>query len=429
MLYSLSLRLITLTILWTGLGVLKTEDMAGSQLLWQAAVFSLVILAGALLEFFLGYHGDLNILPLTQTLLAIGLVFLVRISPSLAEDQFIWANIGMFVYYFLLFGLKDYRKLGEYQYLWGLGALVLLLVTLFFGVTIHGATSTLKFGEFGFQTEELVKVALLLFMASYLDSNRELLSIGTFQAGRFSLPDKRTLGPFVLIGVIVLGLLAAQKSLGTALVFFLLIVFVIYMVTERPLYLLISVPVVVLTGISGYLLFGHVRVRVATWLNPWEDFTGGGFQIAQSIFAISGGRILGTGLGNGIGASQIPHADTDFIFAVIAEELGFVGAMAVICLYVIVVMRAFTISMKAVNRFGQILAGGIGILIGVEVLIILAGVTKILPLTGLPLPWISYGGSSMLVHSLLLGFLANISHSSSFVFSDVQLGKRAGVFK
>lgn len=428
MLYSLSLRFLTLMIMWTGLGVLKINNMADSQLLWQAAFFSFLVIAGGLVEHFFGYDGDNNLLPVVQTILAIGLVFLVRINSSLAENQFVWANIGIIVYYFILFGIRDYKKLQEYQYLWGLAALALLLITLFFGVTIYGATSSLVIGQFSFQPEELVKVTLLLFMASYLDNNRELLRVGTVQAGRISLPDKKTLGPFAFIGIFVLGLLAAQKSLGTALVFFLLMVFIIYMVTERLLYLVFSIPVVLLTGTAGYLLFGHVRVRVATWLNPWIDATGGGFQIAQSIFAISGGRLLGTGLGNGIGAYQIPLAGTDFIFSVIAEELGFAGAMAVICLFIVIVMRAFAVSVKAVDRFGQILAAGIGILIGVEALIILAGVTKLLPLTGLPLPWISYGGSSLLVHFLLLGILANISHSSAFSLNEVQVGKRVGVF-
>ncbi|HHV65249.1 MAG TPA: FtsW/RodA/SpoVE family cell cycle protein [Peptococcaceae bacterium] len=427
MLYSFSLRVLTLSIMWTGLGVLRSVDMLDSQFFFHAAVFSLLIIVGSAVELFLGYNGDNNLLPVVQTLLAIGLVFLVRINPSLAEDQFVWANLGLLVYYGILFWLKDYRKLGEYQYLWGLLALVLLLVTLVFGVTIQGATSWIRFGQIGFQPEELVKVALLLFMASYLAENRELLSVGTFQIGRFSLPDRKTLGPFALIGIFVLGLLAAQKSLGTALVFFLLMVFIIYMVTERLLYLILALPVIIITGTAGYFLFGHVRVRVATWLNPWVDSSGGGFQIAQALFAISGGRLLGTGLGNGIGAYQIPLAASDFIFAVIAEELGFVGAMAVICLFIIIVLRALAIGVKAVDRFGQILAAGIGILIGVEVLIILAGVTKLLPLTGLPLPWVSYGGSSMLSHFLLLGLLANISHSSSFSLSESALSKRAGV--
>lgn len=427
MLNSILLRILILAILWIGLGVLILEGTAGDQFLWQAASFSMIVLIGIFIEAYLGYDGDTNLLPVVQTMIVIGLVFLIRINPAMAESQFVWANIGLMVYYTVLFGLRDYRKLGQYQYLWGLAALLLLVLTLVFGVTIHGATRWIDLGSMRFQPEELVKVAILLFMASYLDINKELLRVGTVQMGRFSLPDRRTLGPYVFMGIFVLGILAAQKSLGTALVFFLLMVLIIYMVTERTIYLLMSLPVILISGTLGYLLFGHVRVRVAAWLNPWIDASGGGYQIAQSLFAISGGRVVGTGLGNGIGAYQIPFAETDFIFSVIAEEIGFAGAMAIISLFIIVVMRAFTVSIKAADRFGQILAAGIGILIGVEALIILAGVTKMLPLTGIPLPWISYGGSSMLVHCSLLGILANISHHSTFSIGNTHIGKRVGV--
>jgi len=288
-----------------------------------------------------------------------------------------------------------------------------LLVTLVFGSEEGGATSSLKFWGFGFQPEEFVKLALLLFMATYLVENEELLRIGTVQWGRFSLPDWRTLGPFMIMVAFVLGLLAAQKSLGTALVFYLLFVLMLYVVTERALYLGISIPIFLLTGTVGYMLFRHVRVRVSVWLDPWQDPTGMGYQIAQSLFAIGGGNILGTGLGNGIGASTVPVAISDFIFSVIAEELGFAGAMAVLVLFLIVVMRAFVVSIRAKDRFGQILAAGIGILLGTETLIILAGVTKLFPLTGLPLPWVSYGGSSLIVHFILLGVLLNISNATA----------------
>lgn len=424
--YSFSLRLLTLVILWVGIGLLKIDGLAGNEFFFRAGVFSVLVILGSVLEKILKYNGDHNLMPVVQTILAIGLVFLIRIKPDAAENQFLWANLGMIIFYTVLFGLNDYRRLGEYQYLWGLAALGLLILTLIFGMTIGGATSWIRIGQFQFQPEELVKVALLLFLASYLDNNKELLSIGNVQAGRFSVPDQRTLGPFAVTAVFVLGLLAAQKSLGTAMVFFLLFVLIVYMVTERMLYLLMSIPLMIFTGAAGYLLFGHVRIRISTWLNPWVDSTGNGYQIAQSLFAISGGKILGTGLGNGIGAYQIPAASTDFIFAVIAEEIGFAGAMALICLFIVIVLRAFAVSMKAVDRFGQILAGGIGILIGLETLIILAGVTKILPLTGIPLPWVSYGGSSMLVHFILLGILANISHSAGMTI-DMPVGRRVGV--
>ncbi|MHB1406088.1 MAG: FtsW/RodA/SpoVE family cell cycle protein [Desulfitobacteriaceae bacterium] len=411
--YRLTLRIIILAILWVGLGILKLEGKVNPDILWQAGIFSFLLVVGSLLEYLLHYRGDPFILPTVEAILALGLVFLVRISPETALRQFLWANLGLFVFYGIVWVLRDYRRLSRLTYLWGLAAVGLLLLTLLLGVTKGGATSWLQIGGLTVEPEELVKVVALLFLASYLGEHKELLSIGTVQVGRFSVPDIRTLGPFVVMAGISLGLLAAQKSLGTALVFYTLFVLLIYVVTERPLYLGLSLPILALTGSLGYFLFGHVQRRVAVWLDPWQDVSGNGFQIAQSLFAIGGGQVLGTGLGNGIGAFTVPSVSTDFIFAVIAEELGFAGAMALLSLFLVVVMRAFVISLGARDQFGQILAAGIGILIATETLIILLGVTKLLPLTGIPLPWVSYGGSSLLTHFLLLGLLANISETAA----------------
>ena len=408
----LTTRIIIIGMMWLGLSLLKWGNL-GSPLLWQALIYSAIVLLGSLMEQILHYQGDPYILPVVQAIMALGLVFVVRINPNVAVHQFWWANSGLLMFYAVLWALRDYRQLGRLRYLWGLLAVGLLLVTLLFGSSAGGATSWLHIGGIGIEPEEFVKLALLLFMATYLEENEELLRVGTVQWGRFSVPDWRTLGPFMIMVVFVLGILAAQKSLGTALVFYMLFVLMIYVVTERALYLGISVPIFLLTGTLGYMLFRHVRVRVIVWMNPWQDPTGMGYQIAQSLFAIGGGGILGTGLGNGIGASTVPAASTDFIFSVIAEELGFAGAMAVIVLFLIVVMRAFVVSLRAKDRFGQILAAGIGILLGTETLIILAGVTKLLPLTGIPLPWVSYGGSSLIVHFILLGVLLNISNATA----------------
>lgn len=412
MIQSLISRVIILGMMWLGLSLLKWDGDMGP-LLWQALIFTAIVLLGCIAEQLFHYQGDPYILPVIQAILALGLVFVVRINPGVALQQFWWANIGLVLFYTVLWAIRDYRWFGRFRYIWGLLAVGLLLVTLLFGSEVGGATSTLKFWGFGFQPEEFVKLALLLFMASYLVENEELLRIGTVQWGRVSLPHWRTLGPFLTMVAFVLGTLGAQKSLGTALVFYLLFVLMLYITTERTLYLGISMPILFLTGTIGYLLFRHVRVRVAMWIDPWQDPTGMGYQIAQSLFAIGGGNILGTGLGNGIGASTVPVAISDFIFSVIAEELGFAGAMAVLVLFLIVVMRAFSVSLKAKDRFGQILAAGIGILIGTETLIILAGVTKLLPLTGIPLPWVSYGGSSLIVHFILLGVLLNISNATA----------------
>lgn len=412
MILRLTSRVLILGMMWLGLSLLKWDGAMGP-LFWQALIFTVIVLVGSLMEQIFHYQGDPFILPVVQAIMALGLVFVVRINPGVALHQFWWANLGMLMFYVVLWAIRDYRSFGRFRYIWGLLAVTLLLVTLLVGSEEGGATSSLKFLGFGFQPEEFVKLTLLLFMATYLEENEELLRIGTVQLGRFSLPDWRTLGPFIIMVAFVLGILAAQKSLGTALVFYLLFVLMLYVVTERTLYLGISLPIFFLTGTVGYLLFRHVRVRVAVWMDPWQDPTGMGYQIAQSLFAIGGGNILGTGLGNGIGASTVPVAISDFIFSVIAEELGFAGAMAVLMLFLIVVMRAFAVSLKAKDRFGQILAAGIGILLGTETLIILAGVTKLLPLTGLPLPWVSYGGSSLIVHFILLGVLLNISNATA----------------
>jgi len=412
MIHRLTSRGLILGMMWVGLSLLKWESLS-TQLLWQALIFTAIVLLGSLVEQILHYQGDPYILPAVQAIMALGLVFVVRISPEIALRQFWWANIGLLSFYTVLWTIRDYRQLGRLRYLWGLLAVGLLLVTLLFGSAAGGATSWLHIGGIGIEPEEFVKLALLLFMATYLEENEELLRVGTVQWGRFSLPDWRTLGPFMIMVAFVLGILAAQKSLGTALVFYMLFVLMIYVVTERALYLGISLPIFLLTGTVGYMLFRHVRVRVMVWMNPWQDPTGGGYQIAQSLFAIGGGKVLGTGLGNGIGALTVPAASTDFIFSVIAEELGYAGAMAVLVLFLIVVMRAFAVSLRAKDRFGQILAAGIGILLGTETLIILAGVTKLLPLTGIPLPWVSYGGSSLIVHFILLGVLLNISNATA----------------
>jgi len=412
MIQRLTLRIIIIGMMWIGLGLLKLDaDM--SRLIWQALIFTVIVLLGSLMEQLFHYQGDPYILPVVQAIMALGLVFVVRINPDVALHQFWWANIGQLMFYAVLWSIRDYRYFGRFRYIWGLLAVGLLLVTLLFGSEQGGATSSFKIWGIGLQPEEFVKLALLLFMATYLEENEELLRVGTVQWGKFSLPDWRTLRPFMIMVAFVLGILAAQRSLGTALVFYMLFVLMLYVVTERTLYLVISMPIFLLTGTVGYILFGHVRVRVFMWLNPWQDPTGMGYQIAQSLFAIGGGKILGTGLGNGIGASTVPVAISDFIFSVIAEELGFAGAMAMLVLFLIVVMRAFAVSLRAKDRFGQILAAGIGILLGTETLIILAGVTKLLPLTGIPLPWVSYGGSSLIVHFILLGVLLNISNATT----------------
>ncbi|MCL1852626.1 MAG: FtsW/RodA/SpoVE family cell cycle protein [Peptococcaceae bacterium] len=416
-----------LVILGVGWGTLFLQGRADWGQLYFLGIFAGLVLLGALLEFFRHCRGDSLLFSIVLMIMCVGLVFVTRVDAELASRQLIWASIGIVVYYAVVFGLKDYRRLGNYSFIWGILALLLLVVTLVLGETVGGATSWLDFGGFSVQPEEMVKVCSLLFLASYLNANRELLSIGSAQVGPFSLPGRQVIGPFLLLMVLVLGFLAAQKSLGTAMVFFFLFVLLMYLVTGRKLYLAASLPLAAFCAGLGYLLFSHVRVRVDTWINPWPEAAGGGYQIAQSLFAISAGGLFGTGLGQGIAAYKVPIAESDFIFAVIAEETGFAGAMALIALFMILIIRCFIVSMRSVDRFGQILAGGIGILIGVETLVILAGVLKLFPLTGLVLPWVSYGGNSLVLHLLLLGLLTNMSHMSATIWPGALVKGGEGV--
>jgi hypothetical protein len=195
MIQRLTTRMIILGMMWLGLSLLKWENLS-SQLFWQGIIFTAIVLLGCLMEQILHYQGDPYILPTVQAIMAIGLVFVVRINPNVALHQFWWANIGQVLFYVVLWAMHDYRKLGRFRYLWGLLAVVSLLVTLLFGSEEGGATSSFKLmGIIGIQPEEFVKLALLLFMAAYLEENEELLRVGTVQWGKFSLPDWRTLGP------------------------------------------------------------------------------------------------------------------------------------------------------------------------------------------------------------------------------------------
>jgi len=422
---TITLFLLPIIMLWVGLGILQLQGKGVDRIIWQASMFSLVVLAYALINYLLGFAGDRFLFPAVTCLLAFGLVVLVRINPELAQRQFWWATFGTAVAAISLWGLRDYRRLARYQYTWALIAVVLLVITTFFGVTTGGATSWLKFGFLSVEPEEPVKLIMIIFLANYLKNNRELLSVGTVQVWRFSLPEPRILGPLAMMVGVSLMLLAAQKSLGTALVFYGVALFMVYLATEKGYYLLLGVPVFLATGFLGYKLFQHVQVRVEIWLNPWQSVYGNGSQIAQSLFAIGNGGLFGMGLGQGFGAVKIPAAETDFIFSVIAEEFGLIGAMGILLLFVLIIYRCFVIALKANDEFGTILAGGLGLLFSFEALIILAGVTKLLPLTGIPLPWVSYGGSSLLVHMFMVGCLSNISHISQChsITSQVKLGK------
>ncbi|TLN18730.1 FtsW/RodA/SpoVE family cell cycle protein, partial [bacterium] len=319
-----------------------------------------------------------------------------------------WLLTGLVCFLVTARGLKDYKQLEEYKYIYILGGLAALLATILFGVEVGGARSWVALGGFRMQPSELVKIVLVLFLASYLDEQREVLTAGGKGFLGISWPGLQYLGPLLVMWGFSLVLLIFQKDLGTALIFFGTFLAMIYAATGRWSYVISGIILFAAGAVLCYFLFAHVRVRVAIWLNPWRDIEGTGYQIVQSLFAIGSGGLLGTGFTAGR-PTLIPAVHTDFIFSAVAEEFGLFGGMALIMIYLLMVYRGFKMALDSGTGFGSLLAAGLTSLLAIQTIVIIGGGTKLLPLTGGTLPFFSYGGRSLVSSYILLGLLVNIA--------------------
>jgi len=283
-------------------------------------------------------------------------------------------------------------------------------MTLVIGVNPSGFGARLWLGARGiyFQPSELLKLLLLVFLASYLEDRREVLLEVEARIGRWQLPHPAYLGPMLLMWGFSILLLIWQRDLGAALLFFGVFLAMLYAATGQGRYVLTGLALLVVAGIVGYRLFDHVALRVDAWWNPWQEASGRSFQIVQSLLAFASGGMLGQGLGQGL-PTAIPVVHTDFVFAAIGEEYGLVGGLAVVACFSLLVGRAFHIALGARRPFDQLLAVGIGALFGLQTLVIMAGTLKVIPLTGVTLPFVSYGGSSLLTSMIMVGLLLHIS--------------------
>jgi len=289
--------------------------------------------------------------------------------------------------------------------------LVALVLPVFFGHEQGGAKSWLDFGVFHFQPSEFVKILVVLFLASFLAENRPVLTAGTKNLGWLSLPGPQEWGPLVAMWGVSLLLLIFQKDLGAALIYFSTFLTMVYVATSRIFYVLFGMVLFMAGAAASFYFFEHVRARVETWLNPWPYIETTGYQVIQSLFAINSGGMIGTGLGEGY-PEFIPIVHTDFIFSAICEETGLIGGVGVIILFMIFVFRGIRIALRTRDEFAALVASGLTALMGLQAFIIIAGVTKLLPLTGVTLPYMSYGGSSLVANFILLGLLMNISHEA-----------------
>lgn len=338
--------------------------------------------------------GDKYILVLSAFLTEIGLVMLYRIKPYYAIRQLGWFTVGMAFFILIVVVLPDIDSLKRLKYIYLFMAIGLLVVTQFLGSDIRGSKSWINLGTVGFQPSEFSKIFIILYLASELKDFRKS-------------KDLLIPGLAVLISLLFLVL---QRDLGTALIYFGISAAMIYIATSNGKYVLYSALMFSAGAGGSFLMFSHVKTRVTIWLNPWKDTSGAGYQIVQSLIAIASGGFLGTGLYLGH-PNYIPEVHTDFIFSAICEELGLLGGFAIIIAYFLLVYRGFRAAIYASSTFSRLVAVGLSTMIGSQVFVIIGGVIKLIPLTGITLPLISYGGSSLIINLAALGILQKISET------------------
>ena len=317
-----------------------------------------------------------------------------------ALDQAIWMGVGILACALVLAVVRDHRTLRRYTYIWGLLGLVLLLLPMIpgLGLTIRGANLWIQVGPWTFQPAELAKVVLTIFFASYLVQTRESLA----------LVRGRDLGPILVVWAMAIVIMGLQTDLGTAVMLFGLFVGLLYVATGRRSWIVLGVLLTVVGGLLAYTAFHHVRVRVRVWLDPFAYADAEGYQIVQALYGFANGGIMGTGWGQGY-PQLVPFAESDFIFAALGEEIGMVGVFAVVVLFALLIQRALRAAQASRDPFGALLAAGFAIILGLQTFVVLGGVTKLIPHTGLTTPFMSAGGSSLLANWIILGLLLRIS--------------------
>ena len=365
-------------------------------------------------------HADPYLLPVAGVLTAVGLTMIYRIDPDLAFRQGLWVVIGVAAFAALLAFLKDYRSLDHVKYILGLVAIGLLALPAVPGLgrTINGASLWVGVGPVVFQPGEFAKVLLVIFLAGYLRDNREVLSMGS---GRYGLPSPKHFGPLLVIWGGAMLVLFQTNDLGGGLLYFSVFLAMLWVATARWAYVAVGLGLFAVGAWGLYHVTPHVQERVSIWLDcSWSVSNAcpvydEGYQLAQSIYAIAGGGLFGQGLGEGIlispeGNTYIPFLSTDFIFAAIAQELGLAGVVAMVLVYVVVLYRGFRIAIMADDGFSKLLAVGLTSALAIQAFIIMAGVTGLIPLTGITLPFVSYGGSSIVANFLIVGLLLMVSN-------------------
>ena len=371
-------------------------------------------------------YADPLLLPVVALLNGLGLVMIhrldlaggrlissVRNEPT-ANQQMLWTLVGVIAFALVVVFLQDHRILARCGYICGLAGLILLAIPAVLPASLseeNGAKIWIRLPGFSIQPAEFSKILLLIFFATVLVAKRGVFTSAGKHFLHMTLPRPRDLAPLLAAWIISVGVMVFEKDLGTSLLLYASFLVMVYIATDRLSWVVIGLTLFVAGSVAAYYFFHHVQVRVQNWLNPFADPEGSGYQMVQSLFSFATGGVFGTGLGNGQ-PGTVPAASTDFIIAAVGEELGLVGLAGVLMLYTIVIIRGLRTAIAVRDSFGKLLAAGLACTLAIQLFIVVGGVTKLLPLTGLTTPWMSYGGSSLVANYVLLAILVRISHAA-----------------
>lgn len=385
--------------------------------IWISLAYMGAVVGITLLFSAIGFRGDQVLFPVTVALSALGLLVIQRLQPALEargpsyallpERQLLYLWIGLGLLAFVVVFVRRIGWMRRYKYSWAVGSILLMLFTMLFGTEIQGARLWLSLGPVTIQPSEITKVALVIFLAGYLAENEDLI-VANYRVGPLNLPPIPYLLPIILMWAFSMLIVVAQNDLGTALLFFGVLLAMVYLASGRLSYVAAGLLSFAAGSYIAYTAFSRVQLRIQNWLDPWQDPVDAGYQQIQSEYAMASGGLFGRGLAFG-SPGFIPEVHSDYVFAAIGEELGLLGTFAVLMLFLLLVFRGYLIAMRARDPFGRYLAAGLTSILAVQTLIIIGGTVRLIPLTGITLPFVSAGGSSLLSNFLIIGLLLRIS--------------------
>ncbi|HEX5526731.1 MAG TPA: FtsW/RodA/SpoVE family cell cycle protein [Solirubrobacterales bacterium] len=416
------LALVPVALLLTaGFAAVFSQESAklGNLSLTYGAYFFAVCLATHVFLRFRLPNADPYLFPLMATLTAFGFVMIYRIEETLARDQANWFLLGLVLFAATIYFLRDYEVLERYRYTIAIGGLLLLLAPRLPGIgqQVNGAYLGVKLGPIAFQPAEFSKIAIVVFLASYLREHREVLIVGARRVLGVTLPPLKHFGPMLVVWGASMFMLVFIRDLGSSLMFFAAFLALLYVATGRFSFVVIGMAMFFLGAWFFATTVPHVHDRVEVWLHPYNEAQGNGYQILQSIFAQADGGLFGKGFGQALitipgthpPAPLLPAAETDTIYSLIVNEVGLFGACGLILVYLLITARGFKVALLASDGFSKLLATGLSAVFAIQAFVIIGGVTRVIPLTGVTLPLISYGGSSIVANFVLLALLLLVS--------------------